>query len=273
MENKVLDKIRKLLAKAQDPASSEAEMEIFMKKAQELMMKNDLSEGDIEIHPDDINKTEVFSDLWRAFKYKHKNFEWELIDTIAGFFNCKIFQKEVYDFDAKQWRKTKQTILTVVGSNENRIVVQEMYGTLVHKFLTLSDVRFKEYQLEYKKRVHNELKSMGLSTKGITCKYLEMQGQTTGKGSWVSSYLIGCIEGLKRALKEQQKQSLQLPEDHKSWGLIVAKHDALINARVPELIGKVNKVNGIAANIKMDGTAYTEGIKDGKSNHDKKQLM
>lgn len=272
MDNKILDKIRKLLAKAKDPASTEAEMEIFMKKAQALMTKHNLENTDIEIHPSDINKSEVFSQLAKAFQCKHANFEWELMIAIAKFNNCKVFKGTHYDFDQDDWKSTKAMRLSVVGTRENRDIVISMYNALVEKFLTFSNIRYKTYQKETKEFYHNELRSMGLSTKGVTVNTLRDSGRLTPKSRWVSSYLLGCINGLKQALKEQQREDLALPSDKEAWGLIVAKHDALIDARIPEIFsGKITstKTNRI---VKFDGDAYEEGIADGKTNPHIKQL-
>lgn len=272
VDKKTLEKIRKLLAKAKDSASSEAEVEIFMKKARELMMKNQLEEGDIDIHPADINKDTVFSELWKAFKYKHKNFEWELIDTISGFYNCKLFKKDVYDFGAKDYKKTRRTRFSIIGRQDDRKIVAEMYDVLSVKFLTLSDIRYKEYQVSKRKELLSQLESAGLSTKGISTKYLEGQKLMTRKGTWVASYLSGCINGISSALRDQQKDTLKLENDKKSWGLIVSKIDALIDARVPELIGKVKTTNSISNGANFDSRAYQEGVKDGKTNPNTKML-
>lgn len=264
---KILDKIRKLLAKAKDPAASENEVEIFMKKAQELMTRYKLEEGDIEIHQSDIGKDVVFSDLSTAFKYKYKNFEWEIIDMIAEFNQCSIFSGSQW-FPEQNVRKTR---LTIIGTRENRIVVSEMYEMLSHKFLTLSNIRYKEYQTKEKKRIIATLKEEGMETKGMSVKFLEGINLMIRKGTWVSSYLIGCISGLRSALKDQRKMDLVLECDNSKFALMVVKHDELIKLSLPTLIGRF-KSSSISNKSNFDSSAFQEGIKDGKSNHTNKYL-
>lgn len=272
MDNKILERIRKLLAKAKDPASSENEMEIFMKKAQDLMMKHNLENSDIEIHPSDINKTEIFSQLAKAFGCKHTNFEWELMIAIGEFNNCKVYKGTHFDFNKEDWKSTKAMRLSIVGTAENRQIVADMYNAVVEKFLNFSNVRYKTYQQETKKFYHDELIKMGLSTKGVTVNTLRDSGRLSPKARWVSSYLLGCIDGLKQALKDQQRDNLQLDADKNAWGLIVAKHDALIKGAIPTLFK--GKITSKATNsiVKFDGAAFEEGIKDGKTNPHTKQL-
>lgn len=275
MENqdkKYLDKIRKLLVKAKDSACSENEVEIFMAKAQELMLRYNLEVGDIELHPSDINKDIVFYKLRKIFKYKHENFEWELIDSIAQFYNCKIFRGYHYDFDSEDWKKSKKIRLSIVGTNDNRTIVKEMYETLVHKFLTLSEIRWKEWSQETKKGFIRELEMAGLDTKGMDIKYLESIGRMDIKRTWVSSYLIGCIKGLKNKLQKEQELALALLANKNTWGLIVIKHDELIKVQIPKLMGKVN-YGKISNKSNFNSDVYNEGIEDGGSNQNNKYIQ
>lgn len=273
VDNKILSRIRKMLAKAKDPASAENEVEICMKMAQKLMMEHNIQEGDIQIHPSDINKEVIFSQLWKSFKYKSTNFEWELLDTIANFYNCKIYHGINYDFDAPNWKDTKAVRLSIVGTEENRMVVKELYETVVEKFLTLSEIRYKEYQVKRKDELIAELKSMGLDTKGITVQYFQGIRQMTAKPTWITSYLAGTIKGIRTYLKSQQSELLQIESDKTTWGLIVKRHDELIALRLPELFkSKIKESNKLGNTVIYSEEAFREGIKDGQTDHNTKMI-
>lgn len=270
MDSKTLDKIRKLLAKAKDPASSEAEVEVFMKKAQELMIKNNIEEGDIEIHPSDINKDEIVAELWKVFSFKYTNFEWELIDAIADFHHCQIIHRKNYK--AEKYKDMKKGhVLNVWGTKENRMIVTEMYEVLSHKFLTLAEIRYKEYKTRIKKEMLEDLSVFGLKKSDINIKSLEGLGFLDRKSTFTGSYLSGCITGLKRAFKEQRQQSLAI-EGGETFGLVKARMELVVSNKLKEVEGKVRTVNGISNKTGYNAAAYAEGIKDGKSNHTNKIL-
>lgn len=273
-ENRILSKIRKLLAKAKDPASSENEVEIFMKAAQKLMMEYNLQEADIEIHPSDINKEVIFSDLWKAFRYKSANYEWELLDMIAQFHNCRIFHGIEYDFNASfdTWRDTKKIRLSIVGTSENREIVKELYDSCVEKFLLLASSRYKEYQLKKRAEILKGFESMGLGTKGFDVPTLEKMKLMTSKPTFITSYLMGTIEGVRDYLEKQKSEILMLEADRNQWGLIVKKHDELIDSRIPELFDHDIKKRNIGTGIPYSKEAYEEGIQDGSINPGTKMI-
>ena len=267
-DSKILDKVRKLIAKAKNPACTEAEIELFMKKAQELMIKHNLEKSDVEINISDINKDVVFCQLWKAFKYKYADFEWELIDMIAN--NCRIFKGLHYDFDKKDWESTKRIKLSVIGTYEDRTMVIEMYEMLAHKFLSLGPIRYKEYQERTKKEIASRLESFGLDASDIKVQTLESRGFLTRKNTYICSYLSGCITGLKAALELQKKETLKI-EGSETYGLVVVRKDELIKLSIPSLIGEY-KTNKVGSKAGYCGEAFDEGVKDGKSNHTNKIL-
>lgn len=267
-KNKVLEKIRKLLAKAKNPACSENEVEIFMKKAQELMLEYNVSEESIEIDPSDINKDVIVSELWKFFKFKYKNFEWELMDLLGEFYDCRIFHENSCD---EASGKSKNPRLSVVGTKNNRIVVLEMYDVLSKKLLSLVDLRYSEYKEKVKKDHKNGMISLGLKPEGIDIKSLERIGVMSRKNVFAGSYLSGCISGLRQSLREQRKDTL-IKIGSEKHGLMVIKMDELISLRVPEIMGKIRKVDGISKNIKIDQKAFDEGVSDGSMNHTNKLI-
>lgn len=272
IDDKTLDKIRKILAKAKDPACSESEMETFMAKAQQMMTRFKLEEGDIDLHPSDIGKTVLYSELATIFKYKYKNFEWALMDMISEFNQCSIYRGFKYGWDDDKGVVTKTLKLSIIGTKENRMIVEEMYEVMSHKFLTLSNIRKKEYEVARRKEILDEFIAAGINIKGLTVKALEKEGLMTRKGTWVASYLVGCIQGVRTTFRNQKAKDLSLEADNTKYGLMVLKHKELIKLQVPTLMGKVINSN-ISNKSNFDRGAFQEGIKDGKSNHTNKTIQ
>lgn len=268
-DKKILDKIRKLLAKAKDPASSENEIEIFMKKAQELMLIHDVQESSVEIHVSDINKDVFVSDLFKHFKFKYTDFEWELLDTIARFYQCKVFAGSKWNEESR--KIIKHSKLTVIGTEQNRTIVIETYNVLVHKFLSFVESRYKEYKIQVKEDHKNKMIQLGLKPEGIGIKSLERIGVMSTKPVFAGSYLSGCIRGLASALREQKESTMKLIDNQKH-GLMVLKMNELISLAVPALMGKVRTVNNVGKKGRIDGKAFQEGFADGKSSNTNKLI-
>ncbi|QYS89144.1 DUF2786 domain-containing protein [Flavobacterium davisii] len=269
MESKILTKIRKLLAKANCGASSESEVETCLKLAQKLMMQHNLDKSDVEIHISDINKEVVYSDLWKYFKYKTANFEWNLLDTIAEGYNCRVFQGVSYDFDAIDWRSTKRTKLSIVGTFENRMIAKELYQSCVEIFLNLSEIRYNEYKILKKNTLTRQLNEFGM-TKNITIQWLEKSKLMSSKKTFITSYLIGCTKGIQKYLEEQRKEILAIDDNASKWGLIVLKNDELIEKAIPDIIGDFSKK--AVKSVAHCKEGFLQGVEDGNRNQAVKEL-
>jgi hypothetical protein len=265
---KILDKIRKLLAKAKDPAATESEMEAFMKKAKELMMINDIEESSIEIHVSDINKSVTVSELFKHFKFKYADFEWELMDVIGKAYNCKVYSKKLWD---SELRARKKVQLTLIGTEQNRLVAMETYEVLSHKFLNFFYSRYKEYKVKTKADHINKMISMGLKPEKVDLKSLERIGVMSTRSAWAGSYLSGCVAGLRSAYREQQSETLKKIDSQKH-GLMVLKMNELIELAVPALIGKTREVNNVGKKGLIDRAAFNEGYADGRSSNTNKLI-
>lgn len=269
MESKILSKIRKLLAKANCGASSESEIETCLKMAQKLMMQHNLDKSDVEIHISDINKEVIYSDLWKYFKYKTANFEWNLLDTIADSYNCRVFNGVSYDFEAKDWQNTKKTKLSVVGTFENRMIVKELYQSCVEIFLNLSEIRYNEYKILKKNTLTRQLNELGMH-KNITIRWLEKHKLMSSKKTFITSYLIGCTKGIQKYLEAQKAELLVLDDNASKWGLIVLKNDELIEKVLPDIIGAFSKK--AVKNVANCKEGFFQGVEDGNRNQTMKEL-
>ncbi|OWP87855.1 hypothetical protein BWK60_01495 [Flavobacterium covae] len=269
MESKILSKIRKLLAKANCGASSESEIETCLKMAQKLMMQHNLDKSDVEIHISDINKEVIYSDLWKYYKYKTANFEWNLLYTIADSYNCRVFNGVSYDFEAKDWQNTKKTRLSVVGTFENRMIVKELYQSCVEIFLNLSEIRYNEYKILKKNTLTRQLNELGMH-KNITIQWLEKHKLMSSKKTFITSYLIGCTKGIQKYLEAQKAELLAIDDNASKWGLIVLKNDELIEKALPDIIGAFSKK--AVKNVAHCKEGFLQGVEDGNRNQTMKEL-
>lgn len=122
---KMVEKIKALLAKAAS-TTSQAEAEIFLAKAHELMEKHQLSAADLETDDPVGNETGTTANGGAS-----PDWDFQLMFAVAKYFGCKACQ---------QWSRTKtdgsfarsgQYQMVVVGRESARITAIEMHKYLV----------------------------------------------------------------------------------------------------------------------------------------------
>lgn len=192
------------------------------------------------------------------------------MDLIGEHYNCSIIRSWKRKWDDDKGKSYKTFQLKVIGSLENREIVIDLYQTCIHKFRVLAIKRYLQYKKDIKEGVVEAREENRLDSSGIGIKWLEASGYLESKGKYISSYCVGAIKGLNDKLREETTIALN-PAEQDKWGLIVIKHDALIKQykedHHPDL-------KGMSVGFKSDlhDYAYTEGVKDGKSNHTHKML-
>lgn len=117
---KIIERIRKLLAISGDP-SSPSEAESALCKAQELLARHKLTLRDVEAGEKEnegkIDKVPVYettrTSMWR----------WELGFHIAEGFRCKCYDNTDWNFDAGRWRRR----IMFLGREEDVAVAQAVF--------------------------------------------------------------------------------------------------------------------------------------------------
>lgn len=253
-ENKVIDKIRKLLAKANDPATSQAEMESFLAAANRLQIKHNIESGSVELDISDFGKS--IMDVARG-KKEHKYYESRLLAMIAKQNNCKMLMNSY---------RGKLYHYTLIGTQENRKITEEMFEICIVKFRSYAWPRYKEYQKEGMAKYRKELDNPKLGA----YKLIDM-GYMINSETFVESYLNGTIVGLKQQFEDEAKRELYSEENQKKWGLIVVAHDALVDEYIASEFRKLGSIN-TGKKLKRADAGYQAGVADGKSNHGQKQI-
>lgn len=270
MDNSIIEKVRKLLTLAQDKGANENEASLAASRAQKLMMKHNISEDAVEIHTTDFGEEGLDAN---SCTYEPKRFEWDLLDVVAKAYLCKTIRTRTRDtfigFKKNGERKygPKDTF-RVIGHHTNRAVALSVFKSCQETFRHTMTVRYKEHYLaviEENKywvegRTNTEMK-----------KYLEDRGLLTKKSVWISSYLQGCLAGLRTKLEAEQKSTLTEEDGgFQKYALIKVKHTDLIDEYIEEKIGKVGCSSGRKSSV--DPEAFGEGRKDGYANSGQKMI-
>jgi len=134
VEEKVIDLIAKLLRLS--TSSNEHEAALAASRAQELLIKHNLSMAEIEAHRDDKDKTPVNLLSETLDITVPKNYgDWKkfLIASVAKYNLCKA----ILSSDGSR--------VYIIGPQQNVEVVKLLYGWLVDQIMTLSSKACKEY--------------------------------------------------------------------------------------------------------------------------------
>lgn len=135
---KIVDKIRKLLAKAGDSATTEAEAAAFAAKAHELMMAHELSEEDVvEVEDVDVIKDGLdvkYAEPWRRF----------LADSVAQYYLCTFISSKAWDASSQKMRPR----LLFLGRRARVAIVKEMYLYLEAACVRLAKSYSKDREMQ-----------------------------------------------------------------------------------------------------------------------------
>jgi hypothetical protein len=130
----IIDKIRKLAAKASCEATTEAEASAFASKVQEMLAAHNLDASILNDSDEDEIDTEqmpvMYNDPWRR----------SLARDVARLYFCDVYSSERYDEKTHRMRPA----IYFVGRAHNRAVALSMYGYLQSTVVRLS----REYSRE-----------------------------------------------------------------------------------------------------------------------------
>lgn len=244
----IIIKIRKLLAVANDKGASEHEAETAALMATQLMEKYNISRKEVDIEVSDIGQTQIWAYIKRV---EGQKWEWALLQTLAKHNFCKVVGNN----------NSRGILLTLMGEEDNRKMVEETFYMLRWKFRDLLKIRYADY----KKGIRSVLMKK-LTPEFIDRHWAEIvkEGLVSSESVWTRSYLSGCVAGLAKRLHDENK-----PEDTQEYGLVLKKHESAIEKYIENQIGEVREKKSRKEII--DEEAYIKGVIDGKQK-DNKQL-
>ena len=225
MESKILDKIKKLVAKQQsaEQIGSAAEVELFAEKIQELLNKHNLSMSQL---PSDKIEEDV---THKILKRK--------IPSIGGSSNLQILGAIATNnwCEAIGYGRAKQNECLLIGSKENVEVVLYIHSVVTPIFVKVG-----------KDKYNNE--------------YLPDHGPVIGLDTYMRRFIMGCANGLNDKLKVKKEQFVL---EHNCTTL-VRTNKVAIRDYGDEKFGKSSKGRKTVTNNSAIG-AYKNGYNTGRN--------
>lgn len=160
MENKVMDKIKKLLAKAEG-TNNEAEAQAFLFKAQELMAKNNLDMEDLKV---DSDSKEIIEDVVLSGKKTTAARNLTLALIIAKNFKVEVMLSRRPGIEGK--------VIVFLGFKED-IKIANMTFTSISKFME-----------KRRRQIYKQAQKEGRETKGIREAYTQGFLKGLEEGFW-----------------------------------------------------------------------------------------
>lgn len=253
VENKdILRKVRALIAKGKDEATSQAEAESFLAKANELLVKYNINSNDLNISQEEIST--AFFDTYIKTKYENVNSffnrEWlsDIAYVIAKGNMCFTVNRLTYKEDKNPpYDRLYYRQVQFIGLESNVILCQELFDFYWKKMWSLCIQAYKESK--FKQENYGKLKLKVLTDYSYVNTLV-----------FCRSYLSGVTEGLREMYKEK---SIQQHNESPEYGLIIASHSKAINVWVKDNVGTLTSRS--RTEKLTDEDAYSKGKEDVKN--------
>lgn len=172
--NALIERVRKLLAKAEDPSVTDAERETLNNKAAELMMKHSIDDAMLNMN-DKSDKTIIRKLLKINFIPASYTYEYAVLGVnVAPFLNCRGVRAVM----------PKRTDLFIIGHEDDAESMEMLYWSLVRQCMLSLTAWYQSF--ETKRQLFN------------------MSPQEKMKAK--KSYVIGFIKGVCAKLESIQTQ-------------------------------------------------------------------
>lgn len=234
MESKVLEKIKKLVAKQQsaEEIGSVEEAEIFAAKVQELLMKHNLSMSQIEQDRADGMAEDTLSVKIPSIGGK-SNFQ--IMNAIAKNNWCKCFTLG----------GTKNFV--IVGDKDNVATVKYIHSIVTPVFVNAGKNDYKNDYLPH----CTDYKPIGVDT-------------------YLRKYILGCASGLFDKLYEERQEMIQEDDLDKkgtnelTCSALIVLNDKAVDNYIGEKHGKLVRGRKTTTSRRANG-AYENGYDTGKN--------
>ena len=131
-ESPLLARIRKLMAKAQDPSVTEAEAMAFADKVQELLLREGLAMSDVAASGEE-QRAEAVGEEKFDFKRWNSPHRRDLLGAVCAYYMCQVLY----------WRKLQ--MLKIIGKPQNVAVAASMTDYLIGTTVRLSTRYVREH--------------------------------------------------------------------------------------------------------------------------------
>lgn len=250
-KEQVLEKIRKLLALADDAGASEGEVENALKMAQRLMIKHQIKEDEIEISIDDIG--EEFVEGIKGKPGERTYFAWDVLSVIGKRYSVQVIKRG----NATNFK------YRVIGDKTSRKITIDTYNKLMPFIKSLAKQRYKEYKS----------KSVDLSLLSPLLRMMAGEfglNQEISEKRFLTNYKAGYLQGLEEKLQKDLENDNISDEEKSKWGLIVVKKDALVEQYIKDTTKDLKSQKSTTAK-NIDEITYI-GYQDGKEQNATERL-
>jgi hypothetical protein len=230
---KILAKIRKLknLYESAKKIDSEGEACQAAKAIRNLLLEYNLTMEEVEMSQDASDKEEIVQESASGYDYKSIGgyWEYELTSTICRYNLCRCYML------GNTYKN-----LVILGKEQNIKMVRWTVDMLKERLVALSKDRFKEFQKQ--------------------C--LDNQVRPYSKDKFQRNYLMGCVDGLRRKLKEERdREKAQEEEQASKITSLVVCNDAAIDEYTKKTWGQTK-----TRNVRYESNnARNLGYKDGRN--------
>lgn len=242
---KLIDKVRKLLAKA-ERTDNQAEADSFMAKANEMLLKHNLTLSQVKTSNDDNGITEEgyavkFGDVMEEGKW-----ETTLMATLCAHNMC--------DSIIHSMKYQKGGSMSVIGSEDNVATVLYMFDVSRNLIRRLS----KSAYSDYRKHIVEEWR-------GLSDLDLQKQGILGYRMPWIRSYLKGTVIGLHSKLEQQKNEFLGADSNLcNQYGLMVVSNREAIERFKKERYSDLEECRK-GLKVSNDHGAFERGVEEGKN--------
>lgn len=243
-QEKLIDKVRKLIAKAES-TDSQAEADALMMRANQILLEHNLSMSSVEMDEEENRITEE-SHATRFGENKHEGNQWEflLMSTLCCHNMCGCIlhvQKGV-----------PGGTISIIGKPGNAETVLYLFDVARETIRRLSKQAYSSYR------------------KGIMEEYDDHEEQALLKSEilayrmpWIRNYLKGAALGLNAKLESQKEKIVEESGVADQFALMVLDNDKAIDAFKDKFYGDklTDKKKATVANQE----AFELGMRDGEN--------
>lgn len=246
---KLIDKVKKLLALANDAGASLSEAEAALKKANKMLLQHNLTFEDVEIHKiqSDIIQTNA-ADITFGDIGEEGQWESALLNVLCEYNLCHCIKYRT--------AKVRGGSLSIIGKKQNVEIVKFLFETARHMFRDLS----KQAYNDHRKHVLHQNRPQGLSES--QCLKMKLMGY---RMPWIRSYLKGCVIGLRHKLQDERDRlmSNEVANATNKYQLMCTNTIVAIDNFIANIPGVTQ--SNTALKISNDHGAFTQGVATGKN--------
>ena len=259
MNEKIIDKIKKLAAKAESAKEigNIEEAAAFSAKVNEMLTQYNLDMAELGTGSEGEIGDEKFFDMNLDYRWKV-----DLLTTLCEYNYCKcFFMRHVKGHRATRsgYKTTyeKEYSSTIIGKPENVEVVRYLYSMLVSQFQTMAGTAWRAYL----KDVRKQLIEMGYAKDHPAYKKPHKYTNASRSYKYKNSFYKGAVIGVIKKLKEQMAKA-EKKHGQKMTDLMVV-NNAAVQAYMKEHFGKMGTMRN--SKSELDASAYRKGVKAGEN--------